>query len=278
MFEYAAGRSISLRLGSELKLDRDWLEGAGQTIPSPRQYELDAFNIKAERASTAEIAELESRSVGARDWLRIKLRRATTPVVYEAGHAFNSKFNVVSGDALLIGHWPSERYFQAHKEVIRQDFTYRRPATGANLSLLEQIGAGESVSVHVRRGDYLTDPQARGILGAQSPDYYARAFKIIEKQIKRPHYFIFSDDADWARKNLPVSDRTVTYVDHNTKGSEDLRLMQACRHHVIANSSFSWWGAWLGSNPKKLVVAPTRWFKDETIDERDIVPHSWARA
>ena len=132
--------------------------------------------------------------------------------------------------------------------------------------------------MHIRRGDYVSNPTTNKLHGTCSLEYYHNAVDIIAAKVSNPHFFIFSDDHEWARNNFKI-DYPLTFVAHNNAGKnyEDMRLMSLCKHHIIANSSFSWWGAWLGSNPKKIVCAPRGWFKDKSLNTNDIIPSDWSR-
>jgi len=130
----------------------------------------------------------------------------------------------------------------------------------------------------VRRGDYLTSPAASGCHGVCPPEYYHAAVKELATRLRSPHFYVFSDDPAWVKAQLNLPHPT-TFVDHNDAehGYEDLRLMASCRHHIIANSTFSWWGAWLGGYPEKRVVAPQKWFRDDRVDTADLIPQGWQR-
>ena len=141
-----------------------------------------------------------------------------------------------------------------------------------------EIAACNAVSLHVRRGDYAADPVVTSMHGLCPLDYYDRAVEYVLGRVSDPAFFLFSDDPDWVREHLKLRG-SVSVVDHNgpDSGSEDLRLMSLCRHHIIANSTFSWWGAWLDPRPDKLVIAPKRWFADESLDTSDLLPAGWVK-
>ena len=133
-----------------------------------------------------------------------------------------------------------------------------------------------SVSVHIRRGDYISNKDTNALLGVCPMDYYDRAIAYIVERVVNPCFYFFSDDIAWVRRtfSLPFQSR---FVDHNSgrQSFNDMRLMSLCRHHIIANSSFSWWGAWLGRNGDKTVIAPRRWFRRDIMDLKDLCPDSW---
>jgi hypothetical protein len=133
-----------------------------------------------------------------------------------------------------------------------------------------------SVAVHVRRGDYVSNEAASKTHGLTGVDYYRAAVEQISKKVVRPNLYVFSDDPNWCKDNLAFKQAT-TYVAHNSDGAEDLRLMRLCRHNIIANSSFSWWGAWLNENPAKQVIAPQTWFADSIHNTKDLIPSTWQK-
>lgn len=181
----------------------------------------------------------------------------------------------VSHNAYLAGYWQSEKYFSDVAETVRADFTFRLSLSRQNAELAERIGQTMAVSLHIRRGDYASNPKANAAHGLCSLEYYRQAVQHVAEHIECPEFFIFSDDIAWAKSNLKI-DFPCWYVDQN-QGAEsynDMRLMSLCRHHIIANSSFSWWGAWLNPHPDKTVVAPKKWFANDGNVE-DLFPASW---
>jgi hypothetical protein len=143
-----------------------------------------------------------------------------------------------------------------------------------NALTARQIQSCESVALHIRRGDYVTLPSASSYHGLCSLQYYERGIDCIKQNVKTPVFFVFSDDIEWAKNNLNI-DAPVHYVDKIQPAHCDMRLMRLCHHHIIANSSFSWWGAWLAENLDKTVIAPRQWFNHSDNDTRDLIPESW---
>ena len=179
-------------------------------------------------------------------------------------------------DVYLQGYWQSEQYFKPVEQLIRDDLRLKHAPAGENLALAQAIGAVDAVSVHVRRGDYASKPQLENLLGLLPPEYYQRAGQTIAAARPSAEFFVFSDDPEWARRNLRF-ERPVHFVAHNGPEAphEDLRLMSLCRHHIVANSSLSWWGAWLCAIAEKIVVAPQPWF--QRLPMPDLVPQGWLR-
>lgn len=147
-----------------------------------------------------------------------------------------------------------------------------------NEQVAQNILSVNAVSLHVRRGDYVSNLTINQFHGTCSLEYYNQAIAQIAKKVETPHFFVFSDDPEWVKSNLKI-DYSITIVDHNNadKNYEDIRLMSLCKHHIIANSSFSWWGAWLCRNPNKIVIAPLKWFNDKSINTTDLIPDGWIK-
>lgn len=278
MFQYAAGRRLAHFLGAELKMDISAFRQDKQ-----RSYALDVFSIQQRFAAEDEVAAITAPelSLFERVILRVKGIHPAPPETYvkERHFHFDPAVLELAGNVYLDGYWQSEKYFGDIKEIIMREFTVKPSQVGKNKELAAIIGDSESVSLHVRRGDYITNPITTQVHGICGLDYYGRAIGFIEKRVPSPHFFIFSDDMEWARANLKLMSGAVTLVDNNSNANayEDLRLMSQCKHHIIANSSFSWWGAWLNPRVDKLVVAPKRWLRDDQHYDGDVIPVDWLR-
>lgn len=176
-------------------------------------------------------------------------------------------------EKILVGTWQAEDYFRDIKEIILREYNFRTPTDKINMELIEKIVNSNSVSIHVRRGDYLND-RWKNILGViRGTVYYDNAISFINSKVKNPEYFVFSDDIKWAKENLVLDN--CTYVDHN-KGRNsyiDMYLMSICKHNIIANSTFSWWAAWLNVNPKKIVTIPEKWIIGKNC--KQMYPEHW---
>jgi hypothetical protein len=278
MFQYAAGRALSLANDQRFLLDLSDFSN----YRLHNGFELSrVFSVNTESATASTVrgmlgwrASLLARRVLRRPrfaWLRGR------KFVAEPHFQYWPDFFCMPGDCYLYGYWQSERYFKAFEDTIRRDFTFREELSGRNADLALDIANTQSVSLHIRRGDYISNPKNTKVLNACSLDYYRRAISFVAERVEQPVFYIFSDDMEWVRQNLPVGFPCV-YVDHNRQAESyrDMQLMSLCRQHVIANSSFSLWGAWLDANPEKLVIAPTNWFRNGN-DDRDLVPDEWVR-
>lgn len=176
---------------------------------------------------------------------------------------------------LLVGIWQVEAYFKDYKEKISREFVFNKPKDKKNKKLIEEINNCNSISVHIRRGDYLGVNWAKTHKVIKDKTYYINSINYLNKKIENPHYYIFSDDIPWVKENLKFPD--CTFVDHN-KGKNayiDMYLMSLCKHNIIANSTFSWWGAWLNKNENKIVIIPERWLNTKNC--LGIYPSEWVK-
>lgn len=280
MFQYSFGRSLSLDLDQELGLDLNSYKV--QFGLTPRNYELDIFN-HAGRISTFQeirrligndyINKIVNRLLG----VDLKIRKKQY-FREKSDHSFVAiDVSRFKDGVYLEGFWNSERYFIDHEKEIRNDFLFKKKLSGANKEIALDMGKNDSISIHVRRGDYVSSEATNKFHGTCGLDYYKKAVDLINKRVKNPKYFVFSDDMEWVKENLKI--RSAVYVEGNIgdKSYIDMQLMSLCKHNIIANSSFSWWGAWLNSNAKKIVVAPKKWFNDTSVDTTDLVPEGWIR-
>lgn len=176
---------------------------------------------------------------------------------------------------LFMGTWQSQHYFQGAEREVREAFTFKVQLLNEKTRrLMGQLEQCESVSLHVRRDDYLSPTYAKGFGGICTQAYYQTAIEYMRKRIGQPRLFVFSDDLDWCRSNLSIADAVFVDWNRNEDSWQDMFLMSKCKHNIIANSSFSWWGAWLNTNPDKIVVAPKRWWNGI---KDDVVPEHWVR-
>jgi hypothetical protein len=280
LFQYAFGRRQAIASGAELKLDISYYAA---NYMDGRKYRLNNFNIVEDIATVSETESLAGRQYRGlagrlERALRNRLNLHKKSIVREQGCSFDPKALKKTDNVYLDGYWQSEKYFSDIKDILHRELTVRNTQDVVNRSIAARMDQTESVSMHIRRGDYISNAVFHKIHGVCALDYYESAVERLLEKTDDPHFFVFSDDIEWCRGNLK-QDYPITYVDHNgeDKDYEDLRLMSHCKHHIIANSSFSWWGAWLSSNPCKIVIAPDKWFNDPHKDSKDIVPDSWQR-
>lgn len=278
LFQYATGRRLAWWHHVPLAFDLSLYAND----PFGRSYKLDKFQLSGRPATAEEIAAIAGLGMSLPQRLRRKLRQWTRPyyrqpLVQECVSHFDPAILRVGPSALLDGYWQSERYFIDCAELIRQELQVRTPLP-QNAALAEYIRHVAAVSVHIRRADYLTHPQASQRFPVCTPEYYIRAISRICAVVPLRISSCFPTKMDWVRQHLSFPG-PVTYVDGNGAEAdyEDLRLMSLCQHHIIANSSFSWWGAWLACPPRQCVIAPSTWFYDRQLDTSDLIPAAWER-
>jgi hypothetical protein len=274
LFQYAAGLALAAERGARLVLDRSSYRRDKQRAYALRPFAVEPALVPGSLEPL--FAAFDRRFIGramktlmpAIGWHYVRDRdRGYDPTVFPP-----------RGSLVLDGYWQSEKYFAPIADRVRAAFRFRGPPDEANAACLERIAADPAVAVHVRRGDYVSVPEITAIYGVCGPDYYRAAADHLQRIAPETRYFVFSDDPDWAEQNLQWPGPSEV-VRHNIgkRDADDLRLMAACDHFVIANSSFSWWGAWLASKPGKVVIAPKRWFAGAGHAEADRVPPEWVR-
>jgi hypothetical protein len=268
MFQYAAARALAAKHGIKVLLD-----ATHYREDQLRNFDLLELNVAARLASSKEADEMRPNS----PWQRViaRLTPSARKTYYKQPYYhFDPDFFRLGPRIYLQGYFQSERYFQPIKDVIRQELTFRNPMPANVQELAAQMRREASVSVHIRRGDYKNAETLR-MHGMLPLSYYDEAVKGLQNDLPSPHFYIFTDDSRWVKENLDLPGATLVSGPVTHTHFEDLYLMQQCRHNIIANSSFSWWGAWLNDSPEKKVIAPKNWFNEGPKDTQDLIPASW---
>lgn len=277
LFQYSAASALAFRSGARLKLDnRSYREKRVY-----RKYRLGLYRTRGE-------------FINAYDWVRIRFTEncrfprlkvlvgGVLPFLQmhwlrDREIGYDAAVTAPTLDAYLHGFWHSPKYFADYDAKIREELTLRSEPEGLNRELFEEIHRKNSVCVHIRRSDYIANPALTARHGVCSVAYYEAALDHVAREKRADAFFVFSDDPEWTQQNIRVPGRA-TFVTHNLDAEyEDLRLMSACRHFIIANSTFSWWGAYLGSSKDKMVIAPERWYAEPSPHEADLIPETWIR-
>jgi hypothetical protein len=281
MFQYAAGLALAEKHHVDLKLDLSFLEAStGSSEFTKRNFDLDIFDFNYHVASSSEIKLFTGKEKSFLYRVRRKFFSSSIKQkIYRYDQLnFDPGFAALGPDVFMDGYFQSPHYFLKAEDQIRSHFRFKNAATGRNKELAGEIGACNSVSIHVRRGDYLSPVNLSLFGNIATLDYYSKAISKMKAELTDPKFYVFSDDAEWVKQNITV-DAPVTYIDFNSGDNsfEDMRLMSLCRHNIIANSSFSWWGAWLNDNSSKKVIAPSAWINDPQCVAEDVIPESWQR-
>jgi len=270
LFQYSLGRKLSIKNSDVFKLDL-----SDFTKDNPRSYSLGEFNIIENFASDEDINKIKKSGVWKFvDKLKPYCKRS---VIKYKGYDFDPNILKLSGNFYLDGYWQSEKYFQNIENMIRKEITLKKSLSSKYTELIDKIKNSDSVSVHIRRGDYLSDKISK--IYAMCPiEYYYKAIEKITGHYPNPHFFIFSDDINWVKQNLNIPYPKIFVSGENEiKNYEELILMSLCKHNIIANSSFSWWGAWLNKNTDKIVISPDKWFNDKIGNAKDLIPKNWIK-
>lgn len=272
MFLYAYAKALEQK-GYKTKLDISGFE----TYKLHGGYMLDKYNISLSVASKNEISRYYKRDLLSK--LLRRLGKKDKKVLIDDSFVFNKKWLEIEDDRHIIGYFQSEKYIKEIRDTLLQEFSIKEGISSFTKEIEKEIlSIQNSCSLHIRRGDYLLQ-QNINIHGFTGLEYYKKAIEMITQNHKDMQFFIFSDDIEWSKENLNIEN--VTYIDSKEKRipHEDIYLMSLCKHNIIANSSFSWWGAWLNQNKDKIVIAPKRWFADEKLEKQsiDIVCDGWIK-
>ncbi|MCW3789193.1 alpha-1,2-fucosyltransferase [Plebeiibacterium sediminum] len=272
LFQYATGRMLSLKHNVPLLLDLSWFENNQRD--TKREFKLNKFNCQYSVASYNDLLAFEHKPS---NFFITKLKKLediihSRKVIVE--HSFkniNPHIFKAPKNTFLSGYWQSEAYFLKIKDVLKKELSINN-----NNLFFSKITANKTITIgiHVRRGDYVTNPIYKKKFGTCSLDYYKNAINYINMHTINAHYYIFSDDISWCKLNLKIQ-HPHEYV--QTKSDiEDFALLKQCHHQIIANSSFSWWAAWLNTNNNKIVIAPNQWQNNASTNGINLrLPSNW---
>lgn len=275
MFQYAAARALSVKRGMPFKVH---FEDPYKDVV--RTYNLDIFQLKIEHANIKELKAIRP-STGLKRKVHqlFRFHEKKHFIAERQYFVYDPSLFSAPANSYLYGFWQTPKYFLDIEAIIREDFKFKDPAIGANKVLLNRIvHDANAVSLHIRRGDYVHVEKTSKLHGICSMEYYQAAAAYIAERITNPVFYIFSDDMNWVKSEFSIP-YPVIFADINDDATnfEDLRLMSHCKHHIIANSSFSWWGAWLNNNATKIVIAPKKWANVDGLDTNDLIPDRWIR-
>lgn len=282
MFQYAFSYALAQKTKSQILFDFSYFS---ETVEDKeviiRPFELKHFKTSCQMASGDDLSNAicskHRKKIPRLLWKHFKIEKykpsgnnyqETIPYYYDK--------NLFAEDFYYYdGYYQNENYFKSYRSDILKQFELNSELDEQNKSILSLIESSNSISLHVRRGDYVTLKSANRRHGTCSVDYYKNAIDYMAKKVEKPHFFLFSDDLQWVLQNIKI-DYPFTVVNINSnRGWLDLNLMKHCKHNIIANSSFSWWGAWLNENPQKTVVAPKYWIKKDK--NCSIIPKGWVK-
>jgi hypothetical protein len=276
LFQYAAAKSLARRNDTEVVLDI----GCFETYKL-HKFSLQHFNVRKTFASSRvqKLVRKDHEPYTFSERLFNRLLPLKIDLYEEPYFQYNPDFlKLKRKEICLVGYFQSEKYFKDIESEIRKDFKVITPLSPKTAAMKKLMDTCDAVSLHVRRADYVTNDHTNSVHGTCDGNYYNKAVDYIKSKETTPVFFVFSDDIAWAKENIVTGAKT-HFVDFNDADTnyQDLYLMSNCKHNIIANSSFSWWGAWLNGNKNKIVIAPSRWFNNSPYDESDVVPENWIR-
>lgn len=264
MFEYAAAYALAKNRDAKLVLDTSFFEVFGQRSWC-RPYELSVFALHSS-AAFAHNKHLAVRVLPyLRKWCRAHDKRHLGRYVFEMRTLQDTP---VYRSLVLFDYFADHRLFESVRKELLNAFSFKDQPNTVNAVILQEMSSCESVAVHIRRGDYMSDAY-KNIFFHPSVQWYRKAMNEMEKSVREPKYYFFSDDIQWVKEQFKdVTNAVFVDINHGKDSYNDMRLMSACKHNIIANSSFSWWAAWLNLNKEKIVIAPSRYYMDECANAK----------
>jgi len=275
MFQYALGLSLTADRERTLRIDTTDVDADPKRCFELSECRPEPIRIGSLQRAAFKVARTTPLwgVIGGRRW---PIYPGGPKLVLEREYSYDPSVFAVKGNIVLNGYWQSERYFLEHRGLVSRTFTWPQPTDSESLALLARIASSESVAVHVRRGDYALDATTNEYHGTCAPAYYAASASHFANTLGSPRFFVFSDDPAWAASSLALPGPwEVVRVNGPDSARRDMQLMSQCKHAIIANSSFSWWAAWLTERPGKMIVAPRQWFRDRRMRNITPVPSRW---
>ena len=274
MFEYATALAIAEEYGHTICVDRSFFDVFGGREWC-RPYGLDIFRLdsKAQYTHNCKLGVRVLPKLGL--WCRQHGMQHLGPCFFELDHMQDIRSY---RSVWLYGYFTNVHVFDRHAAAIRQAFTFKTEPNEANAAVLEKMRACNPVAVHIRRGDYLNAVNSG--FAQNGVEWYQRAMRTMTEKVDNPHWFFFSDDMAWVKSHFAtIENATFVDINHGAESYNDMRLMAACQHQIIANSTFSWWAAWLNDNPEKVVVAPHDYYREPQGNKKKyldrMIPSNW---
>ncbi len=274
LFQYATGRHLAHLNGSELLLDTSYLQSYTNN-ESNWKYELGAFNIVSTVADEKILNNFHGSDFSTRERMLTRLISFGKNRKYKFDeYGFDEHVLELKGNYYLCGYFQSEKYFKPISDILRKELTVKDEFIPDDNSLIEKLTNSKSVSIHIRRGDYIRNLSSMDAHGLCSKDYYTKSIEFIKRELGDDiHFYLFTDDEEWINREMRW-DINCTLISGKTT-VEDFYLMSLCKHNIIANSTFSWWSAWLNKNPDKKVIIPKHWKTNIITEQIELVPNKW---
>lgn len=279
MFQYAFASVLALKNKTKVKIEGSIFERVEKTPGfTPRKFELAIFKNQYDWVSESVLNSF--RHLSKINKVKKKLGLNYPNIYSEPSFDFQTVALSIKSPVYLKGYFQSYKYFIGHELFIQQLFSFPIDKLDeTNKHLLIQIKNSNTIAIHIRRGDYVSDKMTAEYHGSCSLDYYLEAIKLLASKNKDFSLVFFSDDSDWVKEQFNDLPYPKIVVDYNKEENSwiDMLLMSCCKHNIIANSSFSWWAAWLNENPEKKVIAPKKWFKTKDLNNQIVLPEEWIK-
>lgn len=277
LFQFAMGLALEETLGFQVKYDL-----SAYKIVGSRKFDLDKFVGNLKIANSEEIERnnnvLQKIKFQIFQWVGFPFGLQGLKYYLERNFQYDANVFDLGNDVYLSGYWQSERYFLNHRVKLLERIKISDSHSPDSMTYLKQIRSSNSVSIHVRRGDYISNSKANSIYATCDLGYYEKAIQHLSAQFEDLTFFVFSDDMEWVTTHFSKFERMIfVNANHGDTAFEDLKLMSNCKHNIIANSTFSWWAAWLNQHPDKVVLAPENWLNNNAGFNIEIVPNSWIK-
>ena len=287
-FQYATARTISLKLNRKLFLDVDWYNNiykledrSDPNATTHRDFLLNYFNIQSRVLNRVHLNWIKRLEIRSRNSKNFKLLQdgllnnfSYTPIDH---NNYSIEFIESQPKVYLTGYWQNTDIIEEYKNILCNELNLKHPLSATNTNILKSINSTNSVAIHIRRGDYISKPNSRKVHASCSNNYYYDSIDYMQDRLTNLQYFIFSDDMTWVKDNLDFATNS-TFIDNNEPEYEHLFLMSACKHQITANSTFSWWAAWLNKNTQKIIITPEHWYNDMRLNETVIrIPNEWKK-
>ena len=273
LFQYAAALSLGKYHNVPVKVDISLLNIPDALIGTTRAFDLLSIQHSIEVASKAETNAVKGNKL--MQYLQKFLPHYKRNIYKEVAFNYDQHFLETGNKIYLKGYRQSEKYFESITNEIKKIFSIKEELIKDASNVALPIQSENSISIHIRRGDY-TNAAMLEYHGVQGIEYYNQAISFIKEKIANPKFYVFSDNINWVQENLNLNEEAhLITVDESPTSITDFYLMSCCKHNIIANSTFSWWAAYLNPNPDKLIIAPKRWFNKANYDTKDLIPSSW---
>lgn len=277
LFQYAIGRRFAIDGQTDLKIDIGFFDH--QSNATQRDFKLQAFRIDASIATEQDKEAVLGRSffqpVKRRLW-KMGIDIFHWNYLRETTYGYHSEVFKFKGSVYLDGYWQCPLYFESIRTQLLQEISIKNNLqTNDFIQKVEEMKDKNSIAVHIRRGDYVTNPIVNHQFGVCPIDYFKRAIHFFRQEVLNAEFYVFSDDIEWCKANFKA-ENDIQFVS-GFADYEDLALISSCKHQIISNSTFSWWGAWLNQNFSKIVIAPKVWYIDSNLDTSLLIPAEWKR-